>query len=483
MNTELPNEIPALNKDAAGARIVRAIRDGIRNGVLQSGTKLQSEKALTRIYGCNVYHVRQALQQLKESGLIYSVPKVGAFVAAPEMDSAAAPLPAAAGLPVSGAIRCRTGSNSPAQRQLWKQLLDELSDRNHFLQVTMDYETAELDRDGLPDVRECSSPLALYQQSEMPLLNVRNFFVDAAAAGMEFLSDCALPFYYSGNVLFYNRELLAKERLPLPEYRDFAGQSAYLEELLDVLEKHPALTLPGSNQQPLLRLGNVFNRILDALIAPEVNPGDWDEFADACEKAVAIRRRFRISPPKQANANIHAFLAGKTPFFLGFSSDIIQFRQLYSEWQPEIYPYFSVDDSCSTVAVPLVVSRESRQVIESIRFLQFLQSESPQRHLAEQGMIPLHPEFCGAGHYLVQTDAAAGGLAAVQRARPLFFQTPEEHYIGLNIFNIELWECILNGRSVRAALNNSRCFAQAYLHLQLDRQTMNERQESMRLYN
>ena len=70
----------ALVKQRSGAQIALSIHEAIRKGELKPGDKLCSESELARKYSGSVYSVRQATRQLKEQGILYSVPKSGVFV-------------------------------------------------------------------------------------------------------------------------------------------------------------------------------------------------------------------------------------------------------------------------------------------------------------------------------------------------------------------------------------------------------------------
>ena len=61
-------------------RIIDAITEQIRSGTLSSGDKLPAARELRAEYDCSQQVVRTALDRLRASGLIVTVPGVGAFV-------------------------------------------------------------------------------------------------------------------------------------------------------------------------------------------------------------------------------------------------------------------------------------------------------------------------------------------------------------------------------------------------------------------
>ena len=81
---------PTVGRDGIRSRLIDDIRREIAAGILKSHDRLRSEKALATEYGIGVQAVRQALKILREEGIIYSKPRSGAYVAAPQ--SATPPL-------------------------------------------------------------------------------------------------------------------------------------------------------------------------------------------------------------------------------------------------------------------------------------------------------------------------------------------------------------------------------------------------------
>ncbi len=476
-----------LSKANVAQRIFEDIRSHIENKQLEPGAKLQSETALAQLYSAKTYQIRQALQLLKKAELIYSVPKVGAFVAEagnggsgdtrPGFYDSGDPLPASGNHLPHAPLTLTTGSNSALQQQSWNEILRELKQHNCFLDITMDYSNRISGPTPPPDVRECSAPLVSYQAGDMPLLNIRDFFLDSNNAGLVFLDDYAVPSCYSTNLLFYNRRLLGKYGFAPPAYRDCGGQTEYLDYHLAAVTGNPQCSAPGSTQQPVTRLGHYLEMIFRALSGcRSLSESKFMEiFSGPCEQLVYLRRKYRMSPPQQAMRYLNDFLSGQTPFFLGNSSDIQFLMSSLRSDEFDCYPFFSVDGSCCRLALPLVICAETRHPIECIRLVQFLQQDFAQRKFAEFGFLPVREEL---------TPMRLQKLPArTCKYETIFFRSPEEHYIEMNILNVELWDCILHGKSVADALNNCRAFAKAYLNMKLDKSKVAERKKWMELYS
>ncbi len=479
-------KISKLKKITPAERIYEDICRNIESKQLKPGAKLLSETALVKLYKAKIYQVRQALQLLKEAELIYSVPKVGAFVAAPgeagpESDGffeEEHPEPAETDSPQPG-ITFKTGHNFPSQRAAWTEIIQAFGKRNCFCRVEMDYDAyaKELHPVPPPDVCECSRPIAQYQAGDMPLLNIRDFFLDCNNIRMKFLDDYSALSGYFTNLLFFNRRLLEKQGYSLPCYHDFAGQQEYLEYHLAAVAANHKFTAPASTQQPVTRMGKYLGMIFKALSSDHRLSENkfMDIFEGPCEELVKLRRKHRMSPPQKASVHLSEFLGGRTPFLPGTSSDVRLIRDCPNSDDFGIYPFFSIDSSRCLLALPLVIHAGTSHPIECIRLVEFLQQDFVQRKFAEQGFLPvwdeLQPEFFQKNQPKNRHDEV------------IFFRSAEEHYITTNILNVELWDCILHGKSVKDALNNCRAFARAYLNMKMAPMQLAERQKWMEMYS
>ena len=113
-----------------------------------------------------------------------------------------------------------------------------------------------------------------------------------------------------------------------------------------------------------------------------------------------------------------------------------------------------------------------------MRFLKHLQSSPVQRRFAERGLLPLRKQDFDSlpfthGRELFDT---------VQDAS-FFFHSQEEQYIGMNIINIELWDCILFGKGIHEALQNSLNLSKLYLKMKLDKAVKSKHENQAEIYS
>ena len=75
-----PGEMPSRYRPLASQRVVAAIRADIESGKLQSGDPLPTVDILCDIYDVSRMTVLKALRQLREAGLIQTIPRYGSSV-------------------------------------------------------------------------------------------------------------------------------------------------------------------------------------------------------------------------------------------------------------------------------------------------------------------------------------------------------------------------------------------------------------------
>ncbi len=478
---ESPVKPQQLSKAELGEMIATDIEAKIRGGALKSGSKLQSENELTRLYQANVYSVRQAIARLKKNHLLYSIPKVGVFVGSETPDRAPEPSIAREQSAVRMKLRLQSGSITDDSRGFWNHIAESFNHQTPFTEVEMD-NRLEIDPAALPDVRECSSPLHFYQLGDMPALDIMDYFRDSSG-GIEFLSDIAVPFWHSIEILLFNRKLLKELDIAPPAYRNYRDQLDYLRPALQKIAATPQLEIPGTVHQPIIRLGKHLSGLFS-----QINGGGKGrdqaiiaEYAPIFEEVTGLWREYRISHPKQYVKNWNLFMTGQMPFFMGTQQDIQTCRRDNPDFELGLYPMFAIDDTVGKIAIPLVVSAASEHPVESIRLVRHLQSTGIQRKLAESGLIPARDSE---QKYLPYTQGEEGRifLEVLKNPSEFFFRSREEHYVCMNIINVELWDCILFDKDIGEALRDILAFSRAYLNTKMDRMTMAERERWAELY-
>ena len=461
--------------EAECRRIVEELKTRILTGGLTAETKLQPEKKLAASFSSTVHVIRKALKQLREEGFLYSRPKFGVFVASrtteaePAADTSSLFQPVLDDCPELG-IRFITQSRLPEQLKLFSSAIEGFRKQFPFCNIDIIQSengkgiTHDIAAD--TDIVETGIPF-FYSKSSESYLPVREYF-----PGMLRFSEqdpAAVPCYYSTNYLCYNPDILASLNCPEPSYSDFNSQQSYLDEVTAKIQAH-SMPLPGTSFSVLSLLGHFLRAMRMDFNDKKLTEEEFvRRYQEPVTRCTSYSRKYGISFPWQANIHVKRFAAGETPFFFVNSSTVLQLRCFFPNLHFRIYPILSLDDTLPRLTVPFSIRRTTRHPVECVRFLRYLQSEPVQRKFAELGFLPLAEEHY---HYLpVQMAASKKG------AEEIFFATPEDFYVGINILNVELWNVILFGKSVENALRDAFLFARAYYNLQLDKHVLRLQQE------
>lgn len=93
---------------------------------------------------------------------------------------------------------------------------------------------------------------------------------------------------------------------------------------------------------------------------------------------------------KRAESNTDFFRRGATPFFFGNSCETLIFGDVITDFEVGARPLLTVDNRLSrALLVPLSVRRDTPHLVESVRLLRHLQSDSVQRKIASLSYLPL----------------------------------------------------------------------------------------------
>lgn len=467
-----------LVKQEAGERIANDICEAIRSGILKPGDKLQGEAELARIYNGSIYNVRKALSRLKKDQVVHSVPKVGVFIS--EQPAAVPSDPEQRGAPDTAGFVPEISENTvhfltafnPFLAGCWDFVAETFRERVPFASVSIDFGNAP-DVMSPPDIWECSSPFHKYQYEDMDAFDFSGFQDDSIAL----LSPKVIQFMNSADLLLYNPGLLDKLGFPAPSWRTFDEQLDYLDAVITETGKHMDFVIPGTIQQPLMRLDHYFYKIFADIRRSHFFRMEQfiEKHEDSFRKVTAFWKKFAISHPKQAEKNLANFIDGKTPFFFG---DSFYYGRAKQRTDFECYPMLDVENRLETHASSLLLSTHTEYPVEAMRFLKHLQSSPVQRRFAERGLLPLRKQDFDSlpfthGRELFDT---------VQDAS-FFFHSQEEQYIGMNIINIELWDCILFGKGIHEALQNSLNLSKLYLKMKLDKAVKSKHENQAEIYS
>ncbi len=466
--------------DESYKRIVQNISDDIRSGKLSPGTRLQSENRLKELYQSNVYSVRKALAKLKEDGLLYTVPKFGVFVGKKEEESGRVPSAELLSGSVDSVIaptmkiRFATQSGLPCQRQLWEKAAASFSKTSLFAEMEVLYHRGPLDHFPEADVYEYAGSTTNYVYHKN-LVNIREYFSEAIRNPELMLDNSGVPLYYTGAVLLYNFDLLEKLGFEAPAYRNYAEEVEYLEA---VTEKAVAvsLSIPGTAQNMIFRLGNHLDEIFRDIQEGKLSQTAFTEkYGEIFRRLTDYWRKYKISYPKKAIENFRLFLEGESPFFFGMLSDFMTMKAMDCPFRNGGSLMFSVDDTVTRIPVVLAVDARSPHPVDSLRLVRHLQNPEFQKDIAALGMIPLEEKNLELLPY-------SNLLHRIEFARPVCFQTLEEHYVCMNVLNVDLWNIVLFDKPIREAIHDTLIFSRSYLNMKLDSMTVDRQKMWSNLY-
>ncbi|WP_043623644.1 winged helix-turn-helix domain-containing protein [Nonomuraea candida] len=85
----MSSTVPAFDPDAAGpgyvyVQVADHIAARVEAGELTPGTRLPGERDLAQEYGVAIGTVRRAVQELRDRGLVVTLPAKGTYIARPE---------------------------------------------------------------------------------------------------------------------------------------------------------------------------------------------------------------------------------------------------------------------------------------------------------------------------------------------------------------------------------------------------------------
>ena len=136
---------------------------------------------------------------------------------------------------------------------------------------------------------------------------------------------------------------------------------------------------------------------------------------------------------------------------------------------------YSVDDTVTRIPVVLAVDSQSPHPVDSLRLIRHLQNPEFQKDIAEMGMLPLEEKEDA---FLPYSNFSR----KIEFARPICFNTPEEHYVCMNVLNVDLWNIVLFDKPIREAIHDALMFSRSYLSMKLDSMTVGRQKVWSDLY-
>ncbi|AHF93746.1 regulatory protein GntR HTH [Opitutaceae bacterium TAV5] len=454
-------------------------------------TRLPPMRELAGYLGVSLVTAQRTVTDLIADGLLYSRPRAGVFVAdagennaAPENGQPDADTDAAnntgrhrtagrktirrgaAQSPFDSCFRFGTESHADFQRPLWEQLAGSFGERYPHNRTEMVF---------VPDPEDSAHELDAYERlgwnmqwagDEDHLLDLRSY------APAELAARCTpqglLPLYYRTNYLFFNRELLQRCGVPVPAFRTFEGQIAYLRAAAPLLEKQGFDPHPVSVQQPVTLIGNRHLQLYLSSVratTPKAgrHTGAYKNFLAAAQAAMELCRQSRRGPGVKSplsREGRESFMNGQAPFFLSYSVDAWLFTESKLSFPFEYVPSLCTDDSLFLWPMVGAINRWSRHPAECIRFLTYLLGPEAQSRFSRTGNFPAS---LNVGDSPAMPCDRAWLAKALAHSEPFHLPTPELFYLVINVLNNELWHALLDHVSVEEAVEQAAQFGQAYL--------------------
>jgi len=372
-------------------------------------------------------------------------------------------------------IRFGTQSSLPCQRHLWEKAAASFSKTSLFSELEVLYHRGSPDHFPDADIFEYAGSVSAYVGNKN-LLNIREYFPEAVRNSERMFDNTGVPLYYTGMVLLYNLDLLEKLGFEEPSYRNYAEEVAYLESVT-AKAKAASLNIPGTAQNVVFRLGNHLDEVFRDIQDGKLGETEFAEkYEEIFRRITDYWRKYKISYPKSAVENFRGFLAGNTPFFFGMLSDYMTMKMFGCPFRNGGSLMYSVDDTVTRIPVVLAVNAQSPHPVDSLRVVRHLQNPEFQKDITEMGMLPLEEKNAALLPY-------SNIPRKIEFARPVCFHTPEEHYVCMNVLNVDLWNIVLFDKPVREAIHDALMFSRSYLNMKLDNMTIDRQKMWSGLYD
>lgn len=429
-------------------------------------TRLPGIRDLAQCLGTSLVTTQRAVTELINEGVLYSKPRAGVFVqdqrrSSQSRTASSTPSPVqAARHPFRTSFDFGTDSTAPYQKIFWEELAELFCKQYPNVSPSLHFEANIAQHRGTLDVFE-RYEWSRHQNDELKdVIDIADFAgnflpIPTTAHGL-------LPLYYRTYFLFFNRSLLERHGLPQPNYRSFEEQSEYLRSLAPDLHRLGYHPKPYSIQEPVTLFGShtsQFNQLFDE---SEPDPHKRSELIAAIEKVTAFCElcRYSLKDRDEWMQAHDEFLAGRAPFFMGYSVDYWEFSQKNLPFSLGAYPTLCSDDTFFLWSRVGAVSSQSEHPVESINFLTFLLRSEIQKRFASTGNFGANQ----AENLYPEMDADPDWLTSVfQKSRPFSLATKEQYYMTVNVLGGEIWRSLLGKVSASEILDRAIQLGSSYL--------------------
>ena len=463
----------SLAKQRSGAQIALSIHEAIRKGELKPGDKLCSESELARKYSGSVYSVRQATRQLKEQGLLYSVPKSGVFVNTPDNSGRTEKSPDNSTDMEKTLVRFATRGILAPQKALFRKIGASFEQTSLFSGMTSIYHQA---KPSVPfpqaDLYEFSNHSVVYQNKET-FIDFRRYFSETVRFPDRMKDSAGIPLCYSLPVLLYNRRLLEELGFGAPDCGDFRTMTAYLDEVTAAVACRGEYVLPGTSQNIIYKLGRVTDEVFSDIRNRNFTEKQFlKKFRDVFRSATAYWKKYHICYPNRSRRHMNDFVMEKTPFYFGLSADYLKIASRYPDFPLGAAVMPSCDNTVSGITLVLAVDSESPCLIDAVRLAKHFQKAEFQADLARIGYAPAEKN----NYRFLPFDNASDDLQVYDCIGR------ENFPIAMNILNVELWNTVLFDKPMEEAVRDILIFSRSLLDMKLDHPTLVKRQQWAELY-
>jgi len=417
-------------------------------GELPTDTRLPGIRRLAECLGTSLVTTQRAVTELTNDGILYSKPRAGVFVSSQRVAEsgareAALPISSPAASvrhPFQSSFNFATDSAAPYQKRFWEGLAALFGKQYPNASPVLHFGGGAFQENQPLDACERYTWKPVHGEDAGGILDLAGFagsLLPVAPTG-----EGLLPLYHRTYFLFYNRSLLSRHGLPLPDYRTFADQLGYLNGVGPRLESLGFDPRPYSIQEPVTLFGGQV-AAFSLLLEHEGKDEDAGrELVRSTEKLLSFCRLCRYSVPSRDDwiAAHDEFLRGRIPFFLGYSVDYWEFSQKNLPFALGAYPTLCCDDSLFLWTRVGAIASRSEHPVESLNFLLFLLRPEIQKQFAATGNFgasraeDFHPETTADPAWLSQAFA---------KSLPFHLATKERYYTAINVLGSEIWRGLL----------------------------------------
>jgi len=428
-------------------------------------TRLPGIRDLSTCMGTSLVTTQRAVTELLHDNILYSKPRSGVFVSdrvamdTPSNTRAQGHSAPANDHPFRVVFDFATDSAAPHQRKFWEELAALFSRQYPNVTPALQF-TPEIVSRGKPfDTWERYVWDGSRNYDVGEVLDIGDFagpLIGGPSTGRQ------LPLYHRTYFTFFNETLLTRHKLPLPEYRSFDAQTAYLQDLgprLTDLGFHPK---PFSTQEPASLFGSQINDFCQAVEGGTLAPQTRENLIKVIKKLITYCHLFRYSLKdnddwKQARVE---FARGQSPFFVGYSVDYWELSQRKLPFTLRACPTLCCDDTIFLWPRIGEISGRSQHPMESMHFLLFLLRDDIQRRFAATGNFGanLSREF------FPETTAPSDWIKEVlTRSKSFQFPSREGYYLTINVLGGELWRSLVGNVSPAETLDRALQMGRSYL--------------------